>query len=105
MNVFRIAMKSLPGHWHQGSIGSGANRCVFGHMCDAIQDDEAYTFEVNSTKLLNTVAREMFPDRVPHPEGSPMPAAQFNDHPDTTEDDCLAVLDKCATIFDEKAGL
>lgn len=48
-------------------------------------------------RLLNRVIEEQYPDRV-----GAVGVSRFNDHPDTTLDDVVTVLEKAALLRDER---
>lgn len=106
MNALYKAAQSLPGHWHQGDYADGrGNYCAAGHWLKAIgYTDKQMDFAEPETDedtnamcaLLNKVAIELFPDR-----GFQF-IAEVNDHPDTTEEDMVTVLEKAAVRWDER---
>lgn len=73
MNLIREAMSRLPGHWHKGSMGDG---------------NEAM-------KMMHDKAFEMFPNDY-------LGFGDFNDDPNVTEEDVLAVMEKAAIALEEK---
>lgn len=117
MNSIREAAKNLPGHWHKGDYTDGqGNYCGIGHVLKAsgLTDEQIEMgdgdFVEARLDVLNKVAGEQFPDRA-----FTMPSAgivvenpyfaYFNDHPDTTEDEVLAVMEKAAVVYEETKGL
>lgn len=107
MNIIREAMKSLPGHWHKGGLTDrNGNYCGLGHIINAFDltglDITGHTSAVDVYYLLDIKAKEMFPDRLGN-ENTAASAAfpQVNDHPDTTEEDILAVMEKAAIAWEE----
>jgi len=106
MNGLREAAENLPGRWYKGFYGDDeGNFCAVGHLRNAFGwDDEAGFREIGrdtlsefhaQIRLLNEVSQEMFPERSGHN------IVNFNDHPQTTEDEILSVFEKAAVKWEE----
>jgi hypothetical protein len=106
VSIIREAMKNLPGHWYKGGKGDNqGNFCGIGHVVE-IYDKKCGEDEVDlefpkTIDLMNEVAREQYADRITF-DSMLMHFAQFNDHPDTTEDEVLAVMEKAAIKLEEE---
>lgn len=107
MNVIREALPKVPGHWHQGSLNDGrGNFCGIGHVRQVMENNG---IEIDNTsglffkisKIMNEVAGEQYPERAVYNLSDMYSFANFNDHPDTTEDEVVAVMEKAAVRFDE----
>lgn len=102
MNIIEKAIASLPGHWIKGHLEIGDSHCAIGHLAKAARDSILpVPLEHLTTALasMSAVVLEQYPDRL---EGSDLgPIAQFNDHPDTTETEVLAVMEKASVKFNE----
>ena len=98
-NLIRKAVERLPGHWHKGGLQDHkGNFCGVGHLWQ-VGELADYTVVDECQNLMNMTAGELFPDRA----GKVIPAfATFNDHPDTTEDEVIAVMEKAAIRWDER---
>lgn len=116
MNPIREAASNLRGHWYQGeymNYEDNSQMCGLGHVANVLgkgdieagfETDEFYELQ----KFMDKVAKEQYPDR----HSSFMAPNQqkiftysfpiFNDHPDTTEDEVVAVLEKAAVLYDEQ---
>lgn len=101
-NPIREAVENLSGHWHQGGYNSedGNNSCALGHLRSVMGFHENYdNFDYTEWRkcigILNRTSGAMFPDR------TSQNIVIFNDHPDTTEDDVIAVMEKAAVRYDE----
>lgn len=111
MNAIREAAARVKGHWAKGYLSHQGNACGIGHLHIAAGVLALVPLppEVREQqKLMGTVALEMFPDRFAPEEqsefawvGAP-PFAEFNDHPLTTEDEVIAVMEKAAVRWDER---
>ena len=106
MNLIREAASRLPGHWHKGSMTDGnGNHCALGHLWEVSKSYEDSDVERwRAFPYLDKVAIEQYPDRVVDPDDhlSGLAAiAQLNDHPATTEDEIVAVMEKAAILLDE----
>lgn len=111
-NPIREAAARLKGHWYQGDYRDDAgNACGLGHLFDVLAETEGKTQNELSHDLhmtegpspslfMRDVAQELFPERWQEDEKDAS-FAIFNDHPDTTEDDVIAVMEKAAVRFDE----
>ncbi len=105
-NVIRKAMSNLPGHWHQGAYtDDNGNYCGFGHIGQALDEaEELEEYERQAMySTLHAVAKEQYPERtgkrpVTLLTGFPC----FNDHPDTTEEDVLRIMDKAAVELESR---
>jgi len=105
MNEIAVAAQNLPGHWYKGRLSDGqGNFCGVGHLSNAFgdmsqtYDSTAFIRYCKMHKLLGKVAREQFPERLDEDQTFP----RFNDHPDTTEDEVVAVMEKAAIRWDEQ---
>lgn len=103
MNAFEKMLETLPGHWHQGSLSDKkGNYCVVGHLRKALGLNTISGWPLDALEavdFLETKIVEMYPDR-PSAGWDPVPA--FNDHPDTTEEDVIAVVEKAAIGWEER---
>jgi hypothetical protein len=101
MNPIRKAIKTLPGHWHQGSaFGPNNTACGLGHLHRAtVKSNLDLNLYCPASKLMSDAAIDKFPERV---GGEPGPGAfpNFNDHPETTEDEVIAVMELAADRWD-----
>lgn len=117
MNPIREAAEQIKGHWHQGYYhtddmkkfcGVGMMRKVVGDLenvnpfatgNDWRSPSEAYYSTIRCAgEIMDGVAAEQFPDRMEGVESF----VSFNDHPETTEDEVIAVLEKAAVKWDER---
>jgi hypothetical protein len=114
MNPISEAAKNLPGRWHKGDLHSGENSCGLGHLINAVVGEEHADWqdlhlkraveEFNkANSMMVKVAVEQYPDRTIGVGAYPQSFASFNDHPDTTESDVVAVMEKAAVKWDELA--
>jgi hypothetical protein len=94
--------------WIKGELGGeyGGPACLVG-ACEAVSDyylfTEHYQFtEQRVVPILNKIVEEQYPDRLFDDEEDLVPAARFNDHPDTTLDDVVAVLEKAEVRYNER---
>ncbi|MDE2472794.1 MAG: hypothetical protein KGL35_29745, partial [Bradyrhizobium sp.] len=73
------------GHWGGGDMGV----CLVG----AVEGVHGWTLSMTDVcGAVNPIVRELFPERA---DGSWFnPVFNFNDHPDTTADDVILVLEK-----------
>lgn len=111
-NPIRKALENLPGHWHQGSLGDGnGNYCGIGHLKLAMFGENGLDYSgmkgegwVKYAKIMNDVAGEQYPERAREfSDLSLGPSfAAFNDHPRTTEDEVITVMEKAAILVDEQ---
>ncbi len=125
MNPIREALNALPGHWQKGSLNDNkGNHCGLGHMHNALGGSDGYlpmVFDDSAPEyklsrdlrieaerlrgIMDEVAVEQYPDRVGlSPLAYSSKFAEFNDHPDTTEDEVVAVMEKAAIRLDEIDG-
>ena len=105
MNPIREALKNLPGHWYQGDMENedGTACCGLGWLARAESNYNLSIMEkIDSGDFMDKVAFEQYPDRAVDPEGDLRYFAAFNDHPDTTEDEVIAVMEKAAIRWDER---
>jgi hypothetical protein len=75
--------------------------CLVGALCAVTGYRHATWMDFGPA--VRAVVREQFPDRV-SPESHPdlfWEAVQFNNHPDTTADEVIAVLEKAAARLEE----
>lgn len=98
MNPIREAMNNLSGHWYKGGLSDGnGNNCGLGHVLRV----SGSTYDA-ARCIMNNVAYEQYPDRSNFDNLKGF--ASFNDHPDTTEEEVLAVMEKAAIKWDELEG-
>jgi hypothetical protein len=80
----------------------GDNRCIVMHMGDVYMSipwaeigpqDRSVAW-----RMLNEIVKEEYSDRL---QGRRQPLAVFNDHPDTTKAEVLAVIEKASARFEE----
>ena len=111
MNPLREVITRLPGHWYKGGYGDGkGNYCGVGHLSEYGYNVGSSQEEMNEAfKLMNEVAFEQYPERATYVInfGSDVQEvaksfANFNDHPDTTEEEVIAVMEKAAVRFEER---
>ena len=101
-NYIREGLKTLPGHWHQGGWRNGAgDQCGGGHVRSVIAKEFGEHTEFFRSmdlvfKIMGEVAYEQFPERA-----EVASFFRFNDHPDTTEAEVIAVMEKAALLLDE----
>lgn len=121
MNPIREAIKTLPGHWHQGSLFARDNlesACGLGHVHMALAQENSKILDEDSpiaflskvynrtdgmydaaSKYMADAARDKFPDRTDELKGvGAFPA--FNDNQETTEDEVIAVMELAADRWD-----
>lgn len=110
-NPIRVAASLLPGRWYQGEIASpdGEARCGLGWLMAAIVEVRAPRPLADSGRaLMNSAAADKFPDRAFSVTSEGMmlmqPFAAFNDHPETTERDVVAVMELAADRWDVEFG-
>lgn len=77
--------------WTKGTLEDANGVCIIGACLHAYR-----FFELSP---IRDVVEEQYPERVKRPGFSPV--AAFNDHPDTTLEDVILVLEKAAARFDE----
>lgn len=105
MDLIQKVKGSLPGNWHKGSytdLDSG-NRCVIGwlyyHDAQNHQSNVHSSCNVETFRMvLADIAEEQFPDRVTDLLDH---IIEVNDHPDTTEDDIMMILEKAEVRMEE----
>lgn len=103
MNIVREAASNLKGHWLQGKMRDGDNRCGIGWLCETAKQTKLNDQVLLGLSFMTEVVREQYPERLDGPEISSIPPfAKFNDHPHTTEDDVVAVMEKAAVRLDEE---
>ena len=109
MNKIREAIKNLPGHWYKGHMTDNkGNYCGLGHVAKAYGfsddqiDNESFGCDesplLSDFNLLHEIAGEQYPDRAIDLFTT---FTLFNDHPDTTEDEVIALMEKAAVRKDE----
>jgi len=103
MNIVYRTLDTIKGNWYKGPQGPGGTKCVMAHLID--NSDYELKDYAKARDILNDVVIEQFPDRT-YDLGirSYHSVVKFNDHPDTTEDDVVAVLEKAAVKYDELYG-
>ena len=101
MNPYREAIKVLRRDgWKKYSLGSpGRPVCLTGALR---QHTSAMTLGGPVWDRIDSLIREHFPERISVRAYSMAP---FNDHPDTTLDDVILVLEKTAIQYDEQEVL
>jgi hypothetical protein len=109
MNTVDKVKEVIAGHWIQGVAQSpdGREYCLLG----AIGKVGQYIWSGDQgdvCKAIAEVVAEQYPERVGRTPWGPVKGVagvmQFNDHPDTTEDDVIAVLEKASNRYDEIHG-
>lgn len=115
-NELRTAAENLPGKWHKNDFTDyRGNYCGLGHIMrahgmkrsDVVNEDYLDREDAETIKeqmnLAGEVAKELFPDRF---EGASLSwlfgFPTFNDHPDTTEEEAVQVLEKAAIRWEER---
>jgi hypothetical protein len=105
MNPFLEAARRLPGHWFQGDMYDGENACGIGHLSRVMNPEGNNLGDFyEAWNVLSAVAVEQYSDRIVEDNSMKDKFAKFNDHPDTTEDDVVAVMEKAAVLWDEQNG-
>jgi hypothetical protein len=106
MNPIKMAADNLKGHWHKGSSADGTcHYCGIGHLDNALAQLNINSGVSDLYNLLTEVAREQYPERTLEGDyhmkmyGGTFP--DFNDHPATTEDEVIAVMEKAAVRLEE----
>lgn len=91
------------GHVKGISEASDGRVCMMGAINQATGFDswksETVPLRNEVADLVNSVAYEQFKDRI-HTVWAGV--ANFNDHPDTTIGECVAVFEKAAVLWEEK---
>ena len=107
-NMIREAIRVIArAGWTKDAFADEAGRhCLQGALYEAHGlhpfDDRQVGVPVrgelaSDLRLVNEVVAAQFPDRA-----GPIGVSRFNDHPDTTVDEVLRVLEKAAIIRDER---
>lgn len=107
MNIISEALTTLPGNWCQGRLEDNqGNMCVMGHLNRSIAGLDYYSDFSRSHReycktyaVIKEVGREQFPER--WTKAMDMSLTIFNDHPDTTEEDVILVMEKAAIKMEE----
>ena len=100
MNIIDKALSNLPGHWYQGGLGDdNGNFCGIGHILYATPYEGSAD---NAINLMSEVAKEQYSERIDPDNRHTCKFAQFNDHPDTTEAEVIAVMEKASVRLDER---
>lgn len=105
MNPIREAAKRLRGAWYQGDMENedGTACCGLGWVARVERSMGLDIMDkIETGDLMDTVAFEQYPDRAIDDNGDLRYFAAFNDHPDTTEDEVIAVMEKAAVRWDER---
>lgn len=103
MNIIRQALPHVPGHWLKGSMADGnGNHCGIGwvayqHLLSSVPIEEYF----DAITKMDVIATEQYPERV-YWDDTVRQFASFNDHPDTTEDEVIAVMEKAAVELDAR---
>jgi len=104
MNYIRKALEALPGHWFNDGIEDGkGNYCGLGHLglvVSEYKDPYAFWEHFEFVEVMNEVALAQYPERIS--SDMSLPFAAFNDHPETTEAEVVAVMEKAAVQWDER---
>lgn len=114
MNVIARAMNRLPGHWFKGYYEENGNLCGLGAVRHELAIEFGYedlydgnidcsTIYNTSVKILDKVAAEQFPERMPE-DDQLCKFVAFNDHSETTLEEVLGVFEKAAVLMDESNG-
>ncbi len=103
--MLRVALENVPGNWHQGNMfgDEGDSACGLGHVNRAALTSGSFMprSEMNAAyESMAVVAGEQFPERAWNSQRHTF--AAFNDHPDTTEDEVIAVMEKAAIQLEER---
>ncbi len=106
-NYIREAAKHLPGRWMKGySADDRGNFCGIGWVGEVVTKDHGTSVACWPLfDVMDKIAVEQYPDRVTEPGDSHTGIrlfAQFNDHPETTKDEVVAVMEKAAVAWEEK---
>jgi len=105
MNPISKALEHLPGNWTKGGIDEHGNTCGLGHVYSfGMEDSIDFSQFRQARDLMEEMARAEYPERVADLSPTYLAFAAFNDHPDTTEAQVIAVMEKAATKYDELYG-
>jgi hypothetical protein len=100
--IRRAAAELRTRGWIKGAAADAEERhCLWGAVLCATPGALSGAVRKKALIAVDRVAVEQYPERGDHSEH---PMIGFNDHPATTLDDVLAVLDKAAVRADETDG-
>ena len=101
MNIIRTALSTVPGNWCKFQLtNSEGKHCGIGHVIMAYDPMVHGNLGSHDAVVeMVKVAKEQYPERLS--EDYPV-YTDFNDHPDTTEADVIAVMEKAAVRLDER---
>lgn len=106
--ILKTAKANLPGHWHQGGYGDGVDKlCLMGHVLYATGEDvnqnvrtgtgTRWVTEASYTiRALHDVLEEQYPGVYSVPD--------WNDDPERTEEEVIAILEKAIAKAGEDAS-
>lgn len=107
MNIIERALQTLPGNWIQGDLHNDNGACGLGHL--HLNATRPWHDEVTAgAQTMDIIANEQYPDRVSdylRVDADLCKFARFNDHPDTTEADVIAVMEKAAVRLNEMVDI
>jgi hypothetical protein len=113
-NVIGKAAKNVKGHWFQEAYYDGdGNFCGVGHLAKAYAEEHGLDVSevfggtfwgeiLEIKKVMDKVAGEQYPERALDGDSIVPHFPFFNDHPDTTEDEVIAVMEKAAVRWEER---
>jgi hypothetical protein len=105
MNIYDLAAERLRGHWIKGTLDDDdGNVCSLGALqvvTGGLTSPDYYA----SAERLSKIVVDGYPDRLTYDDDDEQmglhPVAQFNDHPDTTEEDVLLAFKQASYEYDE----
>jgi hypothetical protein len=87
--------------------GQGAHCVVAAILAVGASSNDGWSgLDTGCWERLDRLAGEMHPDRAHHEGGSPHTSrlVNFNNHPDTTAEDVITVLEKAAIALEERVS-
>lgn len=103
-NPFTEVKARLEKGWAKHTFGTGTQKCLWGHLKD-VENDPVDSFNVTENALLvGSVIIEQYPDRLSALAKliDYMTIPGFNDHPDTTKAEVIAVVEKAEVRWNEQ---
>ena len=93
-NPIREALVHLPGNWVKGPMGPNGETCALGHLYTfGMEQSDDFSEYATARDLLIDVIQAEYPDRALSFGRNFVAVADFNDHPDTTEAEVIAVME------------
>jgi hypothetical protein len=111
-NLISKAIEHVRGNWGRHEyVNDQGQYCGMGALGKAmgLTDEQVYDSEMDKSpfsewrvqgEIMSRVAEEQFPERITT-KGTGISFPVFNDHPSTTEDDVILVMEKAAIKFEE----